>query len=81
MINLIKLNRKSVSPPLPPTPCLRRAAPAPYFHPLFMIFQFPPPPRKVIKILTPLLLWMRGGGERGLNYDQLYIFFYVSSGI
>ena len=30
-----KLNRKTVSPP----PLLRRPAPTPYFHPLFLFFQ------------------------------------------
>ena len=37
MINLEKINRKSVSPLL-----LRGIAPALYFHPLLLIFQIPP---------------------------------------
>ena len=50
MINLKQLNRKSVTPPPP----LRRPAPAPYFHPLPLIFQIATPPAEVIKIhFTP----------------------------
>ena len=33
-------------------PLLRRPAPAPYFHPFFLIFQIPPP-GEVIKIYPP----------------------------
>ena len=40
MINLEKINRKSVSPPTAP---LRGPAPAPYFYPFFLFFRFPPP--------------------------------------
>ena len=49
------LNRKSASPPLPPSPPLRRPAPAPYFQPLFWFFRVPHP-GEVIKIyfLPPL---------------------------
>ena len=45
MINLKQLNRKSVTPLF-----LRRPAPAPYFHPLPLIFQIATPPAEVIKI-------------------------------
>ena len=42
-------------------PPLRRPAPAPYFHPLPLIFQIATPPAEVIKIhFTPFL--KKGGG-------------------
>ena len=44
MINLEKVSA---------CPHLRRPAPGPYFHPLFLIFQIPPPPEEVIKIYSP----------------------------
>ena len=41
-------------------PLLRRPAPAPYFHPLFLVFQIPlPPPGEVIKIY--LMPFKKGG--------------------
>ena len=46
-----KLNKKSTIPP----PLLRRPATAPYFHPLFWFFRFPPP-GKVIQIYSNLNL-------------------------
>ena len=55
-----KINRKSAGPPH-----LRRPAPAPYFHPLFLIFQCSAPLGKVIKTYFPWL-WKKGGGGSGL---------------
>ena len=53
--------QKSAPPPL------KRPAPAPYSHPLLLIFQIPPSPLgKVIKIYFPPLKnigWGRGGGS------------------
>ena len=51
MVNIEKIKLEKIQPIL-----LRRPAPAPYFHPLFLIFQSPPAPSgEVIKIyLTPL---------------------------
>ena len=41
---------------------MRRSVPAPYFHPIFLIFQSPPPcPGEMIKIYSPLLKKKRGG--------------------
>ena len=57
MINLEKLNRKSVTTPPPPT-LYRRRAPAPHFHP---------------KMYSPPLLKMgEGGGGGGSKLCYLY---------
>ena len=49
MINLEKIKFGKVPAPphllrTPPPPFLRKPAPAPYFQPLFLIFQILPPP-------------------------------------
>ena len=50
MINIEKIKLEKIQPPF-----LRRPAPAPYFHSLFLIFQSLPPSGEEIKIyLTPL---------------------------
>ena len=54
-----KSNRKSDS--LPP-PLLRRPAPAPYFHPLFLIFQISPLQWRISKF-TPPPLKRKGWGR------------------
>ena len=64
MINLEKVNRKSASSP----PFKKTCAPAPYFHPPFLIFQIPPSLGEVFKIYSPPLKRNRGG----LNYDILW---------
>ena len=48
-----------------PPPILRRPAPAPYFHPLFLIFQIPPSPEEAIKIYFPLPFFKGAGGGGG----------------
>ena len=66
-----KLNRKSVSLLL-----LRRSAPAPYFHPPFLIFQSLPPPGEVNLILDvaaaldpPLCItWWYGWQSKGCGF-------------
>ena len=60
MINLEKIGKVSAPPPLS-----RGPAPAPHFHPFFLIFQIPPaPPGEVIKIyLSP---FKKGGGVRAM---------------
>ena len=35
------------------SPHLKRPTPAPYFHPLHLIFHIPPPPEEVFKIYSP----------------------------
>ena len=53
---------------MPAPPLLKRPAPAPYFHPLFSVFQISPL-GEVIKIYSPLPLKKRKG--RGSpNYGQ-----------
>ena len=75
MINLEKVKYKKCQPSTPPPPAtpspqtytfLRRSAPAPYFHPLFLIFQIPLSGRGNQKLFTPAL--KRGRGEGGPNY-------------
>ena len=46
-------------------PPLRRPFPAPYFHPLFKIFQIPPSGRVNQNLLPPLLKGGVGGGGGG----------------
>ena len=56
-----KWKRKSVNPP---SPFLSRPTPAPYFHPLFLIFKFHPPLGEVIKIYPPpFKKWGVGGSK------------------
>ena len=70
MINLEKI--KSASPPT----FLRRPAPAPYFHPLFLIFRSPPP-GKVIKVyFTPL---KRGLGSKLWHLELILTFICTNS--
>ena len=47
MINLAKIKYEKCQPPL-----FRKPAPAPYFHPLFLIFRFPHLQMEVIKIYS-----------------------------
>ena len=61
-----KLNKKSVSPP--PLSVLRRPAPAPYFHPLFSVFQTPFP-GEVVKIYFPQLKKKGKSEIWGLSID------------
>ena len=59
-----------------PSPLLRRPTPAPSFHPLFKIFQSPPPG----EVIPPLK--RRGGGgsnydtmnKRSITCDQMFVF-------
>ena len=54
-------------------PLLKRSAPAPYFYPLFKIFQIPPPsPGKVIKIYLPPPF--KGREVRTMIYIYIYIY-------
>ena len=61
-----KLNKKSVSPP--PPSVLRRPAPAPYFHPLFLVFQTPFS-GEVVKIYFPQLKKKGKSEIWGLSID------------
>ena len=61
MINLDKIKYEKCHPPL-----LRRPAPAPYFHPLFKIFQIPPPPSPRGNN-SP---FKKGGGFKLWHYEQ-----------
>ena len=80
MINLEKVKYKkcqpSTPPPPPPPPSpqtytfLRRSAPAPYFHPLFLISQIPLSGRGNQKLFTPALKRGRGGGPNYVIYIQ-----------
>ena len=58
MINFEKIKQEKCQTP---SPLLKRPAPAPYFHPLFKVFQSSPPPGKLIKIYFPPL--KRGKSE------------------
>ena len=62
-------------PPSPRTPLLRRAAPAPYFHPVFLIFQIPPLWGRKLKFTFPPLKrrggW--GGGVQTMNVKYRHI--------
>ena len=79
MINLEKIKYEKCHPPL-----LRRPAPAPYFHPLFKIFQIPPPSPRGNN--SP---FKKGGGgsnygtmnKRSTTCDQMFIFkiFFIRS--
>ena len=70
MINLKKLNRKSASH-LPPTlsSLLSIPATAPYFHPLFSIFQILP--HRYLKFTLPVQQKRGRGGGGGLKYDNI----------
>ena len=59
MINLEKVKQEKCQP-LPPS--FRGPAPTPYFHPLFLVFQIPPP-GEVIKIYSPPLKKGEKGGR------------------
>ena len=61
MINLERIKQKKCQPPL-----LRRPDPAPYFHPLFLIFEIHPLRGEVIKIHFPPI--KRGGGVPSYLY-------------
>ena len=52
MINLEEIKQEKCQPP---SPLLKRPAPAPFFHPLFKVFQSSPPRGKLIKIYFPPL--------------------------
>ena len=77
MINLEKIKYKKCqpsNPPAPPSPSpqtytiLRGPAPAPYFHPLFLIFQIPLSGRGNQNLFTPALKSGGRGEGRGPNY-------------
>ena len=71
MINLEKINRKSVSPPPPPPSTFKNTCPCAIFPPLFLIFQVPPS-RWYNQNL--LLHFRKKGGEGGRKYEHGIIF-------
>ena len=68
MINLEKMKKEKCQSP---SPFLSRPTPAPYFHPLFLIFKFHPPLGEVIKIYPPTPPLKRGGWG-----DPNYVYYY-----
>ena len=70
MINLEKLNSKSVIPPL-----LKRPAPAPYFHLLFKIFQIS---RTILGDVIKTYFSHFKKGEGSLNYVSLHTSWLIS---
>ena len=73
MINLEKIKYEKCQRTL-----LRRPAPAPYFHLLFLIFQIPPSLRQAIKIYSPPL--KKGWGPNYVRSPATEILLLVISG-
>ena len=86
MINLEKNKQEKCQPP-PPPPFKKTKDPAPFFYPLFLIFQIPPPPHPGQVIKTYSLPFKNGGGLSFQTYSLISViiiekaFSVVSSGL